>query len=60
MRSPHTTTAAPIEAAMAIPAGAYRRIGRHQVVRSEIADDIALAAAADRAGVPVRSLLGVR
>jgi 4,4'-diaponeurosporenoate glycosyltransferase len=44
--------------AMAIPAGAYCRIGGHRVVRGEIADDIALAAAADRAGVPVRSLLG--
>ena len=44
--------------AMAIPAGAYRRIGGHRVVRGEIADDLSLAAAADRAGVPVGSLLG--
>ena len=44
--------------AMAISAGAYRRIGGHRVVRGEIADDLALAAAADRAGVPVGSLLG--
>jgi 4,4'-diaponeurosporenoate glycosyltransferase len=44
--------------AMAIPAGAYRHVGGHRVVRGEIVDDVALAAAADRAGVPVRSLLG--
>jgi 4,4'-diaponeurosporenoate glycosyltransferase len=44
--------------AMAIPAGAYRRIDGHRAVRAEIADDVALAAAADRAGVPVRSMLG--
>jgi 4,4'-diaponeurosporenoate glycosyltransferase len=44
--------------AMAIPAGAYRRIGGHRAVRGEIVDDLALAAAADRAGVPVESLLG--
>jgi 4,4'-diaponeurosporenoate glycosyltransferase len=46
--------------ALAIPAGVYRRIGGHRAVRGEIADDLALAAAADRAGVPVRSLLGGR
>jgi 4,4'-diaponeurosporenoate glycosyltransferase len=44
--------------AMAIPAGAYRHIGGHRAVRGEVADDVALAGAADRAGVPVRSLLG--
>jgi len=44
--------------AMAIPAGAYRRLGGHRAVRGEITDDLALAAAADAAGVPVRSLLG--
>ena len=43
--------------AMAIPAGAYRRIDGHRAVRAEIADDVALATAADRAGVPVQSML---
>jgi 4,4'-diaponeurosporenoate glycosyltransferase len=44
--------------AMAIPADAYRHVGGHGAVRGEVADDVALAAAADRAGVPVGSLLG--
>ncbi len=44
--------------AMAIPADGYRHVGGHGAVRGEVADDVALAAAADRAGVPVRSLLG--
>jgi 4,4'-diaponeurosporenoate glycosyltransferase len=44
--------------AMAIPADAYRHIGGDLAVRGEVVDDVALAAAADRAGVPVGSLLG--
>jgi 4,4'-diaponeurosporenoate glycosyltransferase len=44
--------------AMAIPADAYRHVGGHGAVRGEVADDVALAAAADRAGVPVGSVLG--
>jgi 4,4'-diaponeurosporenoate glycosyltransferase len=44
--------------AMAIPAAAYRHIGGHRAVRDQVADDVALASAADRAGVPVTSLLG--
>jgi hypothetical protein len=43
--------------AMAIPAVAYRRMDGHRAVRGEVADDVALAAAADRAGLPVRSSL---
>lgn len=43
--------------ALAIPAAAYRRIGGHAAGRGAIADDIALAAAAERAGVPRRALL---
>jgi 4,4'-diaponeurosporenoate glycosyltransferase len=43
--------------AMAIPADAYRRVGGHGAVRGEVVDDVALAAATDRAGVPVASFL---
>jgi hypothetical protein len=44
--------------ALALPAAEYRRIGGHAAVKGEIAEDLALAAAADRAGLPVHSTLG--
>jgi 4,4'-diaponeurosporenoate glycosyltransferase len=44
--------------ALAVPAAAYHRMGGHRAGRAAGADDLALAAAADRAGVPVRSVLG--
>ncbi|HET6952093.1 MAG TPA: glycosyltransferase [Acidimicrobiales bacterium] len=44
--------------ALASPAAAYRRSGGHRAVRGDVADDVALAAAADRAGVPVQAVLG--
>ena len=44
--------------ALAIPTPAYRRIGGHASVRASIVDDVSLAARADRAGVPVTTLLG--
>jgi 4,4'-diaponeurosporenoate glycosyltransferase len=44
--------------ALAMPTLVYRRIGGHAAVRSTVVDDVSLAALADRAGVPVTSLLG--
>lgn len=44
--------------AMAMPAAEYRRIGGHAAVRGEIAEDLAFAEVADRAGVPVQSTTG--
>jgi 4,4'-diaponeurosporenoate glycosyltransferase len=44
--------------ALSIPVAAYRRAGGHAAVRSSVVDDVALAAAADRAGVPVAAYLG--
>ncbi len=38
--------------------GDYERVGGHAVVRGEIVDDVQLAAAYDRAGLPVRCLAG--
>ncbi len=37
---------------------AYERVGGHAAVRGEIVDDVQLAAAYDRAGLPVRCLAG--
>jgi hypothetical protein len=44
--------------AIAVPRELYRRLGGHAAARSDIAEDVALARAADRAGIPVRSFLG--
>ena len=44
--------------ALAVPAADYWRIGGHAAVRDAVADDLALAHLADRAGVPVHSTLG--
>lgn len=44
--------------ALALTAANYRRIGGHAVVRSSVIEDLALARAADQAGVPVVSALG--
>jgi 4,4'-diaponeurosporenoate glycosyltransferase len=46
--------------ALAVPADVYARVGGHAAARGSIAEDVALAAVADAAGVPVRSLLGGR
>lgn len=44
--------------ALAVPASTYHRLGGHGAVRGGIAEDLALAATADRHGVPVHSYLG--
>jgi 4,4'-diaponeurosporenoate glycosyltransferase len=44
--------------AIAVRRDVYERIGGHAGVRAEVAEDLALARAADRAGVTVRSTLG--
>jgi 4,4'-diaponeurosporenoate glycosyltransferase len=44
--------------AIAIRRDLYWRFGGHAAARAEVVEDIALARAADRAGIPVRSLLG--
>jgi len=44
--------------ALAVPTDVYHRIGGHAAVRGSIAEDVALAAVAEREAVPVRSLLG--
>jgi hypothetical protein len=44
--------------AVAVRAVDYDRIGGHAGVRGEVAEDLALARAATRAGLPVRSVLG--
>lgn len=44
--------------AIAVRSDVYRRIGGHAAVRTEVAEDLALAREADAAGVPVRSALG--
>ena len=44
--------------AVAVTVDAYRRAGGHAAVRSSVVDDVALASAADRAGVPVSGYLG--
>lgn len=46
--------------ALAVPADVYDTIGGHAAVRGAIAEDVALAAVAERMRVPVRSLLGGR
>jgi hypothetical protein len=43
--------------ALAVPADAYGRLGGHAAVRAAVADDVALAAAADRHGVGATTLL---
>lgn len=44
--------------AIAVRRDVYEHIGGHASVCSDVAEDLALARVADRAGVPVRSLLG--
>lgn len=44
--------------AVAIRRSAYDRLGGHAAVRGAVAEDLALAAAADRSGITVRSHLG--
>jgi 4,4'-diaponeurosporenoate glycosyltransferase len=46
--------------ALAVPVQAYRRIGGHDGVRTAIAEDVALATAAERRGLPVRALVAGR
>ncbi|MEW1952783.1 glycosyltransferase [Terrabacter sp. NPDC080008] len=43
--------------AIAVRRDAYERFGGHASVRGDLVEDLALARAADRAGVPVRALL---
>ena len=43
---------------LALPARVYARIGGHAAVATSVADDVALAERADRAGVGVTALLG--
>ncbi len=44
--------------AVAVPAATYHHLGGHGAVRGAIAEDLALAVAADSRGVPVHSYLG--
>jgi hypothetical protein len=44
--------------AIAVRRDRYERLGGHAAASASVAEDIALAGAADRAGIPVRSFLG--
>jgi 4,4'-diaponeurosporenoate glycosyltransferase len=44
--------------ALAMPTLVYRQLGGHAAVASSIVDDVSLAVVADRAGVPITTLIG--